>query len=97
MNMSDKDEPLRQEKERQQQKQEQHQQKPDVHHSFLTRHVPAQYSNTRKLCYRHRPDLTRKRMPDSFNFEDVQRVSLLILSSFKKKINYSFYYFSLLI
>ncbi|KAI7858976.1 WD40-repeat-containing domain protein [Circinella umbellata] len=66
MNMSDKDEPLRQEKEQQQQK-------PDVHHSFLTRHVPAQYSNTRKLCYRHRPDLTRKRMPDSFNFEDVQR------------------------
>ncbi|KAI9276721.1 quinon protein alcohol dehydrogenase-like superfamily [Phascolomyces articulosus] len=64
--MTDKDEPL-------QQHQHQQHQKPDVHHSFLSRHVPAQYSNTRKLCYRHRPDLTRKRMPDSFNFEDVQR------------------------
>ncbi|KAI9488037.1 WD40-repeat-containing domain protein [Zychaea mexicana] len=63
--MSDKDEPLREQKLAQP--------APDIHHSFLTRHVPAQYSNTRKLCYRHRPDLTRKRMPDSFNFEDVQR------------------------
>ncbi|KAI8139312.1 quinon protein alcohol dehydrogenase-like superfamily [Fennellomyces sp. T-0311] len=60
--MSDKDEPLREQ-----------QPMPDIHQSFLSRHVPAQYSNTRKLCYRHRPDLTRKRMPDSFNLEDVQR------------------------
>lgn len=48
---------------------------PEIHHSFLSRHVPTQVSNSRKLCYRHRPDLTRKRMPDSFNFQDVQRVS----------------------
>lgn len=47
---------------------------PDIHQSFLSRHVPTQISNSRKLCYRHRPDLTKKRMPDSFNFEDVQRV-----------------------
>lgn len=52
-----------------------HQSTPEIHHSFLSRHVPTQVSNSRKLCYRHRPDLTRRRMPDSFNFQDVQRVS----------------------
>ncbi|KAL0092798.1 quinon protein alcohol dehydrogenase-like superfamily [Phycomyces blakesleeanus] len=42
-------------------------------HDFLSRHVPAQLANPRKLCYRHRPDLVRKRLPDSFNIQDVQQ------------------------
>ncbi|KAF7724947.1 hypothetical protein EC973_000528 [Apophysomyces ossiformis] len=42
-------------------------------HSFLARHVPAQLSNPRKLCYRHRPDLVRNRMPDSFDYQIVQQ------------------------
>ncbi|KAI9019497.1 quinon protein alcohol dehydrogenase-like superfamily [Phycomyces nitens] len=46
--------------------------KPDIH-DFLSRHVPAQLANPRKLCYRHRPDLVRKRVPDSFNTQDVQQ------------------------
>ncbi|KAI8381470.1 quinon protein alcohol dehydrogenase-like superfamily [Radiomyces spectabilis] len=42
-------------------------------HDFLSRYVPSQVANPQKLCYRHRPDLVRKRMPDSFNFQDVQK------------------------
>ncbi|CAO3632054.1 unnamed protein product [Cunninghamella blakesleeana] len=39
---------------------------------FLTRHIPSQVSNSRKLCYRHRPDLIKRRMPDTFDFKQVQ-------------------------
>ncbi|KAI8336638.1 hypothetical protein BC941DRAFT_461508 [Chlamydoabsidia padenii] len=42
-------------------------------HDFLSRHIPAQVTNTRKLCYRHRPDLIKKRMPDAFDFNLVQK------------------------
>jgi hypothetical protein len=45
-------------------------------HDFLSRHIPPQVTNTRKLCYRHRPDLIKKRMPDAFDFSLVQKVSL---------------------
>lgn len=38
-------------------------------HSLTTNATPQH------LCYRHRPDLTRNRPPDPFNFQDVQRVS----------------------
>ncbi|CAO3578793.1 unnamed protein product [Absidia cylindrospora] len=42
-------------------------------HDFLSRHIPPQVSSTRKLCYRHRPDLIKKRMPDAFDFNLVQK------------------------
>ncbi|KAI9299871.1 WD40-repeat-containing domain protein [Cunninghamella echinulata] len=41
-------------------------------HDFLSRHIPSQVSNSRKLCYRHRPDLIKRRMPDTFDFKQVQ-------------------------
>ncbi|KAI8074535.1 quinon protein alcohol dehydrogenase-like superfamily [Gongronella butleri] len=53
----------------QQQQPQQHQ--PPIH-DFLTRHIPSQVSTTRRLCYRHRPDLVKKRMPDAFDFKHVQ-------------------------
>ncbi|KAI8338308.1 quinon protein alcohol dehydrogenase-like superfamily [Choanephora cucurbitarum] len=40
---------------------------------FLSRHVPNQVSNSRRLCYRHRPDLIKKRRPDDLNMESAQR------------------------
>ena len=42
---------------------------------FLSRHVPNQVSNSRRLCYRHRPDLVKKRRPDDLNMESAQRVT----------------------
>lgn len=50
-------------------------QEPSIH-DFLSRHIPPQVTNTRKLCYRHRPDLIKKRMPDAFDFSLVQKVSI---------------------
>jgi F-box/WD-40 domain protein MET30 len=41
---------------------------------FLSRHVPDQVTNSRKLCYRHRPDLIKRRQPDSLDIENAQRV-----------------------
>lgn len=40
---------------------------------FLSRHVPDQVTNSRKLCYRHRPDLIKRRQPDALNIENAQR------------------------
>ncbi|KAI8340413.1 WD40-repeat-containing domain protein [Blakeslea trispora] len=40
---------------------------------FLSRHVINQVSNSRRLCYRHRPDLIKKRRPDDLNMESAQR------------------------
>jgi F-box/WD-40 domain protein MET30 len=48
---------------------------PPTIHGFLSRHIPPQVSTTRKLCYRHRPDLIKKRMPDAFDFNLVQKVN----------------------
>jgi F-box/WD-40 domain protein MET30 len=42
---------------------------------FLSRHVPDQVTNSRKLCYRHRPDLIKRRQPDSLDVENAQRVN----------------------
>lgn len=42
---------------------------------FLSRHVPDQVANSRKLCYRHRPDLIKRRQPDSLDIENAQRVN----------------------
>ncbi|KAI8987099.1 quinon protein alcohol dehydrogenase-like superfamily [Pilobolus umbonatus] len=39
---------------------------------FLNRHVPEQLK-AEKLCYRHRPDLVKRRKPDDFNMENLQR------------------------
>ncbi|KAI9482935.1 MAG: quinon protein alcohol dehydrogenase-like superfamily [Benjaminiella poitrasii] len=39
---------------------------------FLSRHVPDQVSNSRRLCYRHRPDLIKQRQPDDLDVEKVQ-------------------------
>lgn len=41
---------------------------------FLSRHVPDQVTHSRKLCYRHRPDLIKRRQPDALNIENAQRV-----------------------
>ncbi|RUS12433.1 hypothetical protein BC937DRAFT_87929 [Endogone sp. FLAS-F59071] len=42
---------------------------------FLSRHVPQQLSsNPRKLCYRHRPDFVKRRMPDDITLDQVQKV-----------------------
>lgn len=41
---------------------------------FLSRHVPEQLANSKKLCYRHRPDLIKRRQPDNFDFEQTQKV-----------------------
>ncbi|ORX49937.1 WD40 repeat-like protein [Hesseltinella vesiculosa] len=48
-----------------------HNENPPIH-DFLSRHIPSQVSTTRRLCYRHRPDLVKKRMPDDFDFNQVQ-------------------------
>ncbi|RCH86194.1 hypothetical protein CU097_008324 [Rhizopus azygosporus] len=40
---------------------------------FLSRHVPEQLANSKKLCYRHRPDLIKRRQPDNFDFEQTQK------------------------
>ncbi|RCI02428.1 hypothetical protein CU098_011188 [Rhizopus stolonifer] len=40
---------------------------------FLSRHIPNQVANSRRLCYRHRPDLVKKRQPDDLHMESVQR------------------------
>ncbi|KAG1142374.1 hypothetical protein G6F37_011571 [Rhizopus arrhizus] len=40
---------------------------------FLSRHVPDQLTNAKKLCYRHRPDLIKRRQPDSIDFQQTQR------------------------
>jgi hypothetical protein len=42
---------------------------------FLSRHVPDQLTNAKKLCYRHRPDLIKRRQPDSIDFQQTQRVT----------------------
>lgn len=41
---------------------------------FLSRHVPDQVTNSRRLCYRHRPDLIKQRQPDGLDIENAQRV-----------------------
>lgn len=41
---------------------------------FLSRHVPDQVTNSRRLCYRHRPDLIKQRPPDPLEVEKAQRV-----------------------
>lgn len=41
---------------------------------FLSRHVPDQVTNSRRLCYRHRPDLIKQRPPDPLDLEKAQRV-----------------------
>jgi F-box/WD-40 domain protein MET30 len=43
---------------------------------FLSRHVPDQVTNSRKLCYRHRPDLIKRRQPDALDIENAQRVNI---------------------
>lgn len=43
---------------------------------FLSRHVPNQVAHSRKLCYRHRPDLIKRRQPDELDIENAQRVNL---------------------
>lgn len=43
---------------------------------FLSRHVPNQVTHSRKLCYRHRPDLIKRRQPDELDIENAQRVKL---------------------
>ncbi|KAL7313633.1 hypothetical protein PS15m_007357 [Mucor circinelloides] len=40
---------------------------------FLSRHVPDQVTNSRRLCYRHRPDLIKQRQPDGLDIENAQR------------------------
>ncbi|KAI9281818.1 quinon protein alcohol dehydrogenase-like superfamily [Sporodiniella umbellata] len=40
---------------------------------FLTKHVPDQLTNGKKLCYRHRPDLNKQRQPDTVDFQQTQR------------------------
>lgn len=45
---------------------------------FLSRHVPDQVTNSRKLCYRHRPDLIKRRQPDALDIENAQRVSIYL-------------------
>lgn len=44
---------------------------------FLSRHVPDQVTNSRRLCYRHRPDLIKRRQPDALDIEKAQRVNIL--------------------
>lgn len=46
-------------------------------HSFLSRHVPSQISNTQKLCYRHRPDLVKNRGLDEFDILKIQSVNIV--------------------
>lgn len=41
---------------------------------FLSHHIPDQVTNSRRLCYRHRPDLIKQRPPDSLDLEKTQRV-----------------------
>ena len=43
---------------------------------FLSRHVPDQVTHSRKLCYRHRPDLIKRRQPDALDIGYTQRVGL---------------------
>jgi F-box/WD-40 domain protein MET30 len=43
---------------------------------FLSRHIPDQVGTTRKLCYRHRPDLIKKRLPESNDIKSAQRVNI---------------------
>jgi F-box/WD-40 domain protein MET30 len=45
---------------------------------FLSRHVPDQVTNSRRLCYRHRPDLIKRRQPDALDIENTQRVTIII-------------------
>ncbi|CAO3667240.1 unnamed protein product [Rhizopus stolonifer] len=40
---------------------------------FLSKHVPDQLTNAQKLCYRHRPDLIKRRQPDALDFQQTQR------------------------
>ncbi|KAI7868339.1 quinon protein alcohol dehydrogenase-like superfamily [Spinellus fusiger] len=63
-------------------------------HNFLSRHVPAQLSNPRKLCYRHRPDLVRKRSPESFNIQDVQQQMEKLLLDDREAITHIWSLFS---
>ncbi|KAI7907669.1 quinon protein alcohol dehydrogenase-like superfamily [Cokeromyces recurvatus] len=39
---------------------------------FLFRHVPDQVSNSRRVCYRHHPDLIKQRQPDDLNIKNIQ-------------------------
>lgn len=47
--------------------------------NFLSRHVPDQVTNSRRLCYRHRPDLIKQRQPDGLDIENAQRVSTILI------------------
>lgn len=59
-----------------QEKTQQQQQQKEPVKDFLSRHVPDQVTNSRKLCYRHRPDLIKRRQPDALDIENAQRVSV---------------------
>ncbi|KAI7894305.1 quinon protein alcohol dehydrogenase-like superfamily [Mucor mucedo] len=61
---------------------------------FLSRHVPDQVTNSRKLCYRHRPDLIKRRQPDSLDIENAQRQMEVLPTEDKAAISHIWSLFS---
>ncbi|RUP44968.1 quinon protein alcohol dehydrogenase-like superfamily [Jimgerdemannia flammicorona] len=62
---------------------------------FLTRHVPNQLSsNPRKPCYRHRPDIVKRRMPDEITLDQVQKQMELLPNSDQAAITHIWTLFS---